>query len=115
MGLDALTDRSTLSAAALVINATSIELDKAREPGVARFLELDYEATPKDCFFYDLLYGPKPTQFLERAHSVGRSKSSDGAGMLLNQAVLAFKLFNGVAPPADVMRRALMEHLGRPT
>jgi len=35
--------------------------------------------------------------------------------MLLNQAVLAFRLLNGVAPPVDVMRRALMEHLGRAT
>jgi shikimate dehydrogenase len=118
MGLDALTDRSALSAAALVINATSIELHKPRElnkadgQGAMRFPELDYEATPRDCFFYDLFYGAKPTQFLERAHSAGRS-NSDGAGMLLNQAVLAFRLFNGVAPPVDVMRRALMEHLGR--
>ena len=112
MGLDALTDRSALSGAALVVNATSIELNKAREPGVARVLQLDYEAAPKDCFFYDLLYSARPTQFLERAQSAGRS-NSDGAGMLLNQAVLAFRLFNGVAPPVDVMRRALMEHLGR--
>jgi len=112
MGLDALTDRSALSAAALVINATSIELTKADGQGRVRFPELDYEATPQDCFFYDLFYGAKPTQFLERAHGAGRS-NSDGAGMLLNQAVLAFRLFNGVAPPVDVMRRALMEHLGR--
>jgi len=110
-GLDALTDRGLLSAAALVINATSIELSK---PHAVRFPELDYEATPRGCFFYDLIYGAKPTQFLERAQIAGRS-NSDGAGMLLNQAVLAFRLFNGVAPPVDVMRRALMEHLGRPT
>ncbi len=108
-GLEALTDRAALADAAAVINATSIELSKA-----TRFPELDYEATPPDCFFYDLLYGPKPTQFLERAQSAGR-RNSDGAGMLLNQAVLAFRLFNGVAAPADVMRAALMEHLGRAT
>ncbi len=113
-GLDALTDRGALSAAALVINATSIELNKPRGPGAVRFPELDYEATPRDCFFYDLFYGAEPTQFLERAHIAGRS-NSDGAGMLLNQAVLAFRLFNGVAPPVDAMRRALMENLGRAT
>jgi len=33
--------------------------------------------------------------------------------MLLNQAVLAFELFNRVSPPTDVMRRAVMESLGR--
>jgi shikimate 5-dehydrogenase len=34
--------------------------------------------------------------------------------MLVNQGVLAFELFNRVPPPDGVMRRALMERLGRP-
>jgi shikimate dehydrogenase len=105
-GLEAMTDRALLSDAALVVNATSIGL------GGARFPELAYEATPADCFFYDLLYGAKRTEFLQRAHAANR-RYVDGAGMLLNQAVLAFRLFNRVAPPADVMRRALMDSLGR--
>ncbi len=105
-GLEALTDRAALSDAALVINATSIGL------GAARFPELAYEASAPDCFFYDLLYGTKPSEFMQRAREADR-QSADGAGMLLNQAVLAFKLFNGVAPPVAVMRRVLMENLGR--
>ena len=105
-GLDALGDRAALADAALVINATSIGLSAARFPHLA------YRSTPPDCFFYDLLYATKPTQFLAAAAQAGRT-TADGAGMLLNQAALAFRLFNGVAPPVDVMRRALMEHLGR--
>ncbi len=105
-GLEALTDHTALSNAALVINATSIGLSAARFP------QLAYDAAPADGFFYDLLYARKPTQFLDGAARAGR-RCADGAGMLLNQAALAFKLFNGVAPPVDVMRAALMEHLGR--
>jgi shikimate 5-dehydrogenase len=33
--------------------------------------------------------------------------------MLINQGELAFKLFNRVEPPTGVMRRALLESLGR--
>jgi len=33
--------------------------------------------------------------------------------MLVEQGELAFKLFNGVAAPRGVMRRALMDALGR--
>jgi shikimate dehydrogenase len=106
-GLDALTDRATFSETALVVNATSIGLSAARFP------DLEYDATPDDCLFYDLLYGTQPTEFLEHARRAGR-QTADGAGMLLHQAVLAFRLFNRIAPPVDVMRRALMEALGRP-
>jgi hypothetical protein len=31
----------------------------------------------------------------------------------VNQGELAFELFNGVAPPPGVMRRALWQRLGR--
>jgi shikimate 5-dehydrogenase len=40
-------------------------------------------------------------------------RSLDGAGMLLNQGVLAFELFNSLAAPAAVMRDALLAALGR--
>jgi shikimate dehydrogenase len=105
-GLEALTDRAVLAEAALVINATSIGLSAARFPKLA------YEATPEDCFFYDLIYGSERTQFLQNAAEAKRH-GADGAGMLLNQALLAFKLFNRVPAPAEVMRRALMDALGR--
>ncbi len=105
-GLDALDDHATLADAAAVINATSIGLSAARFP------QLAYGSTPPDCFFYDLFYATKLTQFLAEAAAAGRA-TADGRGMLLNQAALAFRLFNGVTAPLDVMRRALMEHLGR--
>ena len=106
--LDALTDRALLADAAIVINATSMGLT------TKRFTDLEYKATPRGCFFYDCIYAPKPTAFLVPARRLGRPHA-DGAGMLANQGELAFELFNRVAPPRGVMRRALMERLGRRT
>ncbi len=106
-GLDALMDRELLNGAALIINATSAGLSSSNFPA------LDYKSTPADCVFYDLLYAAAPSAFLKPASALGRP-TADGALMLLHQGVLAFKLFNQMTPPADVMRRALFERLGRP-
>lgn len=105
-GLDALVDRTLLSEAALVINATPMGLT------TRSFARLDYRASPPGCFFYDMIYSIEPTPFLRPAIAIGRG-NADGAGMLVNQGELAFALFNRVAPPRGVMRRALMDRLGR--
>jgi shikimate dehydrogenase len=105
-GLDALTDASFLADAALVLNATTMGLT------TRDFAPLDYAASAKDCFFYDLIYRTQPTPFLRGAIAIGRPHA-DGAGMLINQGEIAFELFNRVAPPPGVMRRALLERLGR--
>ena len=105
-GLDALTDDALLADAALVLNATSMGLT------TGAFAPLDYAASPSDCFFYDLIYRAEPTPFLREAIALGRPHA-DGAGMLINQGELAFELFNRVPPPPGVMRRALLERLGR--
>jgi len=105
-GLDALIDSTLLAEAGLVVNATSMGLT------TGRFARLDYGATADDCLFYDLIYSREPTEFLKPALAAGR-RAADGAGMLVNQGELAFKLFNRVAPPAGVMRAALLNALGR--
>ncbi len=97
---------SLLADAALVLNATSMGL-------ITRaFAPLDYAATSPGCFFYDTVYASEATAFLRGAITLGRPHA-DGAGMLMNQGELAFALFNRVAPPPGLMRRALLERLGR--
>lgn len=105
-GLEALVDRELLAGLALVLNATSAGLSARRFP------ELDYRATARSCFFYDLLYGSTPSAFLRPALQLGRA-GADGAGMLLGQGMLAFRLFNRVESPAEAMRLALERALGR--
>jgi shikimate dehydrogenase len=105
-GLDTLMDSALLADAGLILNATSMGLT------TGRFARLDYESTPADCLFYDLIYSREPTEFLKPALAANR-RATDGAGMLANQGELAFKLFNRIAPPAGVMRAALFNALGR--
>jgi shikimate dehydrogenase len=105
-GLDALTDRTLLARTHLIINATPMGLT------TRGFARLDYAATPRDCMFYDMLYAAAPTAFLKPAIRLGR-RAADGAGMLVAQGELAFKLFNGVAPPRGAMRAALWSALRR--
>ena len=105
-GLDALMDTELLAGARLIVNATSMGLT------TGRFARLDYSSTPTDCLFYDLIYAAQPTEVIKPALAAGR-QATDGAGMLVNQGELAFKLFNRIAPPAGVMRAALYDALGR--
>jgi shikimate dehydrogenase len=105
-GLDALMDSALLAEARLIVNATSMGLT------TGRFARLDYNSTAADCLFYDLIYAAKPTEFMKPALAAGR-RATDGAGMLVNQGELAFKLFNRIAPPVGVMRAALFNALGR--
>jgi shikimate dehydrogenase len=105
-GLDALRAPELMANAAIVMNATPIGLN------ATRFVSLDYHATPPDCLFQDLVYASRTTPFLKPAEKLGRP-TADGAGMLLHQGALAFRFFNGVPAPIEVMRRALMEQLGR--
>jgi shikimate dehydrogenase len=106
VGLRALVNTGLLAEVACVVNATSVGLTGGGFP------HLKFDATPPNCFFYDTLYARKPTKFLAGAIRA-RRKCADGAGMLVEQGELAFNLFNGVRAPQGVMRRALMDALGR--
>lgn len=65
---------------------------------------------PKDLhqglFVYDLIYNPSETKLLSLARE-GKLKFSNGLGMLLYQAVFAFKHFTGKVAPAKTMQEAL--------
>jgi shikimate dehydrogenase len=106
-GLDALIDANLIAEARIIINATPMGLT------TRTFAALNYPAAPADCLFYDLIYSAGPTAFLKPAIALGHP-TADGAGMLVKQGELAFKLFNRIAPPKGVMLAALNLTLGRP-
>lgn len=61
---------------------------------------------------YDLIYIPKPTQFLQQAESQG-AIAIDGLEMLVQQGVAALKIWlQSETLPVEVMRQALRNHLG---
>ncbi len=59
---------------------------------------------------YDLIYTPRPTQFLQQAQTQGASVI-DGLEMLVQQGAAALELWLQQPAPADVMRQALLQYL----
>jgi len=82
----------------MIINATSVGL-KNEDPS-----PLDISLLKKNQIICDLIY--KETRLLKEASRKG-CKVIDGSGMLLWQGMLAFELWTGKKPPAEVMRNAL--------
>ncbi|MEH2080102.1 MAG: shikimate dehydrogenase [Nostoc sp.] len=66
---------------------------------------------PTGTIAYDLIYIPKPTQFLEQAQKQG-AIAIDGLEMLVQQGVAALKIWLQQEMPVEVMRQALQNHLG---
>jgi shikimate dehydrogenase len=74
----------------LVINATSSSLHGELPP-------LPADAFAAGALAYDMMYGSTPTPFLAFAAAHG-AKTSDGLGMLVEQAAESFLLWRGVRP-----------------
>jgi len=74
----------------LVINATSTSLQGELPP-------LPDDAFTAGALAYDMMYGKSPTPFLAFAAAHG-AKTSDGLGMLVEQAAESFRLWRGVRP-----------------
>jgi len=101
-----LTDwRKVAGDTALAINATSAGM-KGTPP-----LDLALKALAKDAAFCDIVYNPLETELLKEARTL-HLKTIDGLGMLMHQAVPAFKAFFGVEPKVTgALRRELEQAL----
>lgn len=90
----------------VVINATSIGLGDAE----AR-VPLAVETLEPDMVVADVIFNPPETRLMRDAQQRG-CQTLDGLGMLVNQAVIAFRIWTGQDANAEVMRDALEEFLG---
>jgi shikimate dehydrogenase len=90
----------------IVINATSIGLGdaEARVPLAVQSLESDMVVA-------DVIFNPPETRLIRDAQQRGCA-TLDGLGMLVNQAVIVFRIWTGQDANAEVMRDALEEFLG---
>ena len=62
---------------------------------------------------YDLIYRPRPTQFLQQAQAQGCT-TLDGLEMLVQQGSAALQIWLQQPVPVDIMRRSLLEQLEHP-
>jgi len=90
----------------VVINATSIGLGDAdaRVPLALTTLEPDMVVA-------DVIFNPPETRLIRDARQRG-CQTLDGLGMLVNQAVIGFKIWTGQDADPGLMRDALEEFLG---
>lgn len=98
-------DYAVPDTAQIVINATSIGLGDAD----ARVPVLAASLSPS-MIVADVIFNPPQTVWLREAAERGCS-TLDGLGMLVNQAVIGFKIWTNVDPDPRVMREALEEYL----
>ena len=75
----------------VIINATSIGLN------ITDRINLDFSKVGENKFFYDVIYNPKETNFLQIGKQTG-NKSENGKLMFIYQAAFAFKLWHGINP-----------------
>jgi len=78
----------------IIINATSLGLKKDD------YINLDINKTEDPKIFYDLIYNPPVTNFLDKAKKSGH-KIINGKMMLLFQAQKAFEIWHGFLPKID--------------
>jgi shikimate dehydrogenase len=88
--------------AALVVHTTSAGM-KGSPP-----LDLALDVLPKGAAVCDIVYNPLETELLKRARARGL-KTIDGLGMLMHQAVPAFRAFYGVTPKVTPELRRVLE------
>ena len=75
----------------IVINATSIGLNENDD------LNIDFSKVKKNKFFYDVIYNPKETKFLQTGKELG-NKIENGKKMFIFQAAEAFKIWHDIQP-----------------
>ncbi len=91
-----------MEGARLVVNTTSLGM--VGQPP----LDLSLERLPREAIAYDIVYVPLETPFLAAARARG-NRTVDGLGMLLHQAVPAWRAWFGIEPKVTPGLRALIE------
>ena len=97
-----------LPKAGLVVNATPVGMHPHVEN--SPLSEWEIGMLGEGAIAYDLIYTPRPTQFLQRAKAAGLTPI-DGLEMLVQQGAAALELWLEQPVPVAVMRRALLNHL----
>ena len=85
----------------LIINATSIGIKQNEE------IKLDYTKLDGK-LFYDVIYNPPQTKFLENAKNSGK-KIENGKNMFIYQAMKAFQTWHGIKPEINEEVRDLIK------
>ncbi len=90
----------------LIVNCTSVGL----HPRIYQSPWGQEVPFPEGVTVYDMVYRPAKTALMRQCVAQG-GRAIGGLGMLTRQGAISFELWTGVAPPIDVMLRALTSAL----
>lgn len=95
-----------LSAADLIVNATSVGMDSTADADVPFDPSLVHDGQ----MVVDIVYRPLETPLLRLAAERG-ARAVNGVPMLAHQAARQFEIWTGIAAPIDAMLEAVAPHL----
>jgi len=87
---------------ALIVNTTPVGMT----PSVKASPWPEEVAFPPEALVYDLIYNPRETLLVRQAKAAGL-RATTGLGMLIEQALLGFKIWTGHTVPREVMFSAV--------
>lgn len=97
--------KDLLKEADVLINTTTLGMYPNTESSIATAEELHPELT-----VFDIVYNPLETKLLKEAKSIG-AKTVSGILVLVYQGAEAFRLWTGIEPPVEIMKKAVLEAL----
>lgn len=98
--------KNSLENSSILINATSVGMSPNTEGSVA-----PANLLRKDLVVFDSVYNPLETKLLKDAKGKG-ALTIGGLDMLVWQGALAFEMWTGAKPPAELMKTKALEALG---
>jgi len=91
----------------IIINGTSASLEGKLPP-------ISSDVIRDDSLVYDMMYGQKPTVFMDWAQQAQPGcKTMDGLGMLVGQAAEAFYVWRGIRPETAPVIEAVREQMNQ--
>jgi shikimate dehydrogenase len=97
--------KNLLKEADILINTTTLGMHPNTETTIATAEELH-----SDFIVFDIVYNPLETRLLREARAAG-AKTVSGVLMLVFQGAEAFKLWTGIEPPVELMKKTVLEAL----
>jgi len=97
--------KELLKDADILINTTTLGMRPNIDTTIATAEELHSDLT-----VFDIVYNPLETRLLKEARAAG-AKTVSGVLMLVYQGAEAFKLWTGVEPPVELMKKTVLEAL----
>ncbi len=97
----------------LIVNATPVGMKHTKQQEIKELsglLQPGHLLLRSDTVISDVIYNPAETPLLKTARLAGL-KTHNGVTMLVYQGAESFKLWTGIEPPIEVMRRAVLHAL----